>query len=91
MTCMDIIKQLNTKDRAECWIQFSKLSRVFMLKDKNNAEAVSEFKASASEINSIFIKNGFDSYFDVDVSDTKFLESIFTELGKIKMQPKLKD
>ena len=91
MTCMDIIKQLEPKDRAECWQLFTKLSRVFMIKKSAETDIVSEFKAAAQKMNDIFIKNGFEPYFNTEFDDETIIDSIVTEMIEIKKGNKVKD
>ncbi len=91
MTCMDIIKKLDPKDRAECWTLFTKLSRVFMVSKSGKPEIISELKNSAEKMNAVFVKNGFESYFNTDVDDISFIEMLVAEMSEIKNGKKLKD
>ncbi len=91
MTCMDIIKQLNPSDRAECWKLFTGLTRVFMLKHSKGAVSVNDLRLNASQMNMIFEKNGYDPYFDLNVDNSFFINNLLVEMQKIKKLPKESD
>ena len=84
----DIIKKLNPTDRAVCWKLFTELTRVFMFKYSKNATSLENLKASANQLNLIFQKNGYEPYFDLEVSDNVFIETLLSEMQNIKNQPK---
>lgn len=91
MTCMDIIKQLEPKDRAECWQLFTKLSRVFMIEKTMDSGAVSDLRSSAQKMNDIFVKNGFEPYFNIELDNESFIDRLVSEMIEIKNGNKLKD
>ncbi len=88
---MDIIKQLEPKDRAECWQLFTKLSRVFIVLKAPETDSVAELKSVTEKMNDIFIKNNFTSYFDITLDDDLFLERLLTEMNNIKNGKKFDD
>ena len=88
---MDIIRKINPADRAECWRLFTGLTRVFMLNTSSSSVSVNDLRLNAIQMNSIFKKNGYDPYFDLNIDDSIFTDNLLAEMKKIKNLPKESD